>query len=80
MDPMHEANCRGWNAASSYWQAAVERDADWRRCPADPAIALIEEELELLRDAAGKNVCVLGSGDNLVVFCPGGDGRAVHLG
>ena len=74
MNPMHEANRRGWDAASADWQAAVEQHVDWRRCPADPAIALVEEELELLGDAAGKDVCVLGSGDNLAVFALAGMG------
>ena len=74
MNPMHEANRKGWDAASACWQAAVERDVDWRRCPADPAIALVEEELELLGDVAGKDACVLGSGDNLAVFALAGMG------
>ena len=74
MNPMHEANRRGWDAASAGWQATVERDVDWRRCPADPAVALIEEELELLADVAGRDVCVLGSGDNLAVFALAGMG------
>ena len=43
MNPMHEANRRGWDAVSAYWQATVEREVDWRRCPADPAVALGEE-------------------------------------
>ena len=80
MNPMHEANRRGWDAASAGWQATVERDVDWRRCPADPAVALIEEELELLADVAGRDVCVLGSGDNLAVFALAGMGARAHLG
>ena len=39
---------RGWDAASASWQATVEMNAYWRRCPADRTIALIEEKLELL--------------------------------
>ena len=74
MNRMHEANRKGWDAASADWQAAVERNVDWRRCPADPAVALIKEELELLCDVAGKDVCVLGSGDNLAVFALAGMG------
>lgn len=56
MNRMHEANRKGWDAASAGWQAAVEREVDWRRCPADPTIALGDEELELLGDVAGKNI------------------------
>lgn len=74
MNPMHEANRRGWDAASAGWQATVERNVDWRRCPADPAVALVEEELELLGDVTGQDVCVLGSGDNLAVFALAGMG------
>ena len=71
---MHEANRRGWDAASASWQAAVERDVDWRRCPTDPTVALIEDELELLVDVTGRDICVLGSGDNLAVFALAGMG------
>ena len=74
MNPMHEANRRGWDAASAGWQATVERNVDWRRCPADPTVALIKEELELLGDVAGRDVCVLGSGDNLAVLALAGMG------
>ena len=74
MNPMHEANRKGWDAASAGWQATVERNVDWRRCPADPAVALIKEELELLDDVVGRDVCVLGSGDNLAVFALAGMG------
>ena len=59
---------RRWDAASAGWQATVERNIDRRRCPADPAVALIKEELELLGDVAGRDVCVLGNGDHLAVF------------
>ena len=74
MNPMHEANRRGWDAVSAGWQAAVERDSDWRRAPADPTVALDEDELDLLGDVAGKDACVLGSGDNLAVFALAGMG------
>ena len=74
MNRMHEANRKGWDAASAGWQAAVEREVDWRRCLADPTIALGGEELELLGDVAGKDICVLGSGDNLAVFALAGMG------
>ena len=77
MNRMHEANRRGWDAVSAGWQAAVERHVDWRRCPEDPTIALDKRELDLLGKVAGKDICVLGSGDNLAVFALAGLGARV---
>ena len=77
MNRMHEANRRGWDAVSAGWQAAVERNVDWRRCPEDPTIALGKRELDLLGKVAGKDICVLGSGDNLAVFALAGLGARV---
>ena len=74
---MHEANRKGWDAASPNWQAMIERRVDWRKCPADPTIALSRQELEHLGDVSGKDVIVLGSGDNLVVFTLGAMGARV---
>jgi SAM-dependent methyltransferase len=72
MNTMHEANRKGWDAASQNWQAMIEDRVDWRKCPEDPTIALSREELDHLGDVSGKDVCVLGSGDNLVVFALAG--------
>ena len=77
MNTMHEANRRGWDAASAGWQAMIEQHVDWRRCPADPTVALDSRELDLLGEVAGKDICVLGSGDNLVVFALSGMGARV---
>ena len=77
MNTMHEANRKGWDAVSARWQAAVERHVDWRRCPEDPTIALDDRELDLLGKIAGKDICVLGSGDNLAVFALSGLGARV---
>jgi ubiquinone/menaquinone biosynthesis C-methylase UbiE len=74
---MHEANRRGWDAASPQWQAKIEADGAWRRCHLEPELALDESELEYLREVAGQEVCVLGSGDNLVVFALAGMGARV---
>ena len=72
MNTMHEANRVGWDAESPQWQAMIEERVDWRKCPADPTIALSRQELELLGDVSGKDAVVLGSGDNLVVFALAG--------
>lgn len=77
MNRMHEANRRGWEAVSAGWQAAVKRHVDWRRCPEDPTIALDKRELDLLGKVVGKDICVLGSGDNLAVFALAGLGARV---
>lgn len=77
MNAMHEANRKGWDAASANWQAMIERTVDWRRCPEDPTIALDNRELDLLDQVAGKDICVLGSGNNLVVFALSGIGARV---
>lgn len=77
MNTMHEANRKGWDAASQNWQAMIEDRVDWRKCPEDPTIALSQEELDHLGDVSGRDVCVLGSGDNLVVFALAGMGARV---
>ena len=77
MNRMHEANRKGWDAASPQWQAMIEKRVDWRKCPTDPTIALGRQELEHLGDVSGKDVVVLGSGDNLVVFALAGMGAKV---
>ena len=80
MNAMHEANRKGWDAASANWQAMIEQNVDWRRCPEDPTIALNNMELDLLDQVAGKEICVLGSGDNLVVFALSGmDARVTSV-
>jgi SAM-dependent methyltransferase len=76
-NPMHEANRRGWDAVSPSWQAMIDQRYDWRGCPKDPTIALDSRELELLGELEGRDVCVLGSGDNLVVFAMAGMGAGV---
>lgn len=77
MSELHEANRKGWDAISPQWQAMIERGVDWRRCPDDPSIALHRQEFDHLGDVSGKDVCVLGSGDNLVVFALAGMGARV---
>ena len=74
---MHEANRKGWDAASPNWQAMIEKRVDWRKCATDPTIALSRQELEHLGDVSGKDVVVLGSDDNLVVFALAGMGARV---
>ena len=67
MSDTHEANRRGWDAAAKAGKTDYCR-ADWRKCHIDPTLVLDERELHWLGDVAGKDACVLGSGDNRVVF------------
>ncbi|KPU63363.1 hypothetical protein EP1X_03220 [Thermococcus sp. EP1] len=75
MNHYHEANKRGWDATAEEWQKRVEKI--WRKAYEDPEIVLSELELKYLGDVKGKKVCVLGSGDNLVVFALAGMGAKV---
>ncbi len=75
MNKMHEANRRGWDAVSPHWQAKVDAAGEWRTCHIDPT--LDEQELKYLDDISGKKTCVLGSGDNLIVFALAGMGADV---
>ena len=74
---MHEANRRGWDAVSAQWQAGIDARVDWRNIPNDIRIALDDVELKYLGDVSGRSVCVLGSGDNLVVFALAAAGARV---
>ena len=74
---MHDANMRRWNAVAERWAKGADSRGHWRRCPAEPELVLSERELAYLRDIVGKRVCVLGSGDNQVVFALAGLGAVV---
>ena len=77
MNPFHESNRRGWDARAADWQDRPEVAEAWRRCPSDPSVALDAMELHYLKDVRGRDVAVLGSGDNLVVFALAGMGARV---
>ena len=74
MNAYHEANRAKWQAAAAGWARKKEY---WRPASSDPAVVLMPEELELIGDVRGKSVCVLGSGDNQVVFAFAGMGALV---
>ena len=75
--PMHEANRRGWDAASAGWQAEIDARVDWRSIPDNIHLVLDEVELKYLGDVSDRSVCVLGSGDNLAAFALAGAGARV---
>jgi len=76
-NPLHLANQRRWDAASASWARGADSRGLWRRCPAEPELVLGEAERHYLAGVAGQRVCVLGSGDNQVVFALAGMGARV---
>lgn len=81
MPDMHAANRRHWDAAAANWRTLRDRDQLWRKCPTQPALAFEGAALEMIRqfagELAGKQVCVIGSGDNYAAFALAGMGAAV---
>lgn len=76
-NPLHAANKARWEAASANWARSADARGLWRRCPAEPELVLSPRELEYLTPLAGRRICVLGSGDNQVVFALAGLGLRV---
>ena len=77
MNEMHEANRAGWNAAAESWKEQEDKRGLWMRCHRDPTLVLSALEMPFVKDIAGKDVCVLGSGDNEVAFALAGSGGKV---
>ncbi len=73
----HEANRQRWDAGSESWAKGADSRGIWQRCPSEPELVLSDKELEYVADISGKHVCVLGSGDNQVVFALAGLGGIV---
>ncbi|MDQ2730882.1 MAG: class I SAM-dependent methyltransferase [Armatimonadota bacterium] len=76
-NPIHEATRQQWDDRSRQWEERGDRCGLWQRCAVDPGLVLIPQELQFLKGIAGKKVCVLGSGDNQVVFALAGLGATV---
>ena len=74
---IHSANKKRWEAASAGWARGADNRGTWRRCLREPELVLSTMELKYLAGISGKRVCVLGSGDNQVVFALAGLGAAV---
>jgi hypothetical protein len=73
----HGANRNRWEASAENWARGADSRGIWRRCSTEPSLVLSPVELEYLSDVKGKRVCVLGSGDNQVVFALAGLGAEV---
>jgi len=76
-NPLHSSNKDRWEAASEQWARSADSRGLWRRCPKEPELVLSPTELHHLAGIAGRRVCVLGSGDNQVVFGLAGLGALV---
>ena len=78
---MHEANRRYWNVATEEWEKREEEEGLWQRCSLEPDLAFAGGVLRLIRKFAGtmsgKEVCVVGSGDNHAAFAFAGMGANV---
>jgi ubiquinone/menaquinone biosynthesis C-methylase UbiE len=77
MNETHETNRVYWNNSAEVWAKRTEARGLWDQCHRDPTLVLSPGELRLLRDVKGNKVCVLGSGDNEVVFALAGMGARV---
>ena len=76
MEP-HEANRAVWDASTKWWKEREDKRGLWRRAHVEPASVLAPAEMPFVKDVDGKDVCVLGSGDNEVAYALAGMGGAV---
>ncbi|MXW06455.1 MAG: class I SAM-dependent methyltransferase [Gemmatimonadetes bacterium] len=73
---MHDANRRSWDYNAGSWAEMRDRDGLWRLCPEEPELGFSGGAYELIGSLAGsmegKEVAVIGSGDNYAVFALSG--------
>ena len=77
MNDYHRANRARWNLGAEAWAASHDRRGTWRVAHRQPEQVFLRQELDLIGDVEGRDVCVLGSGDNLAVFALTGLGARV---
>ncbi|MCY3810976.1 MAG: methyltransferase domain-containing protein [Gammaproteobacteria bacterium] len=81
MNTMHEANRRKWDETAEWWKRLEEEGGLWSRCPDEPDLAFEGNALGLISEVSdnlqGRNVCVVGSGDNHAAFAFSGMGADV---
>ena len=77
MNRFHRANRDRWNLGAAEWAASHDRRGTWRIAHRQPEQVFLRQELDLVGSAEGRDVCVLGSGDNLAVFAFAGMGARV---
>lgn len=62
---------------ASGWKKRTDERGLWDQCHREPTLVLSPGEMRYLSDVGRKEVCVLGSGDNEVVFALAGMGAKV---
>jgi len=77
IDQMHTSNKNLWNRSAKLWGKRADDRGLWRKCHEEPRLVLCDKVMEVLKGVSGKRVCVLGSGDNEVVFAMAGLGARV---
>ena len=82
MNKIHEVNRKYWNNSRAEETERLSEDAGiWRRCHREPNLAFDCDMLSVIRefltDLKGKEVCVIGSGDNHAAFAMAGLGANV---
>ena len=81
MNTMHDSNRRYWDVAAADWERLGDAGGLWQRCVREPDLGFAGGALELIRefggDLSGKDVCVVGSGDNYAAFALSGMGANV---
>lgn len=77
MNKQHEQNRACWNSWADWWRRKADQRGTWQKCHRDPELVLSPGEMSYLNNIHDKDVCVLGSGDNEVVFALAGLGARV---
>ena len=77
MNAIHEANRKQWNTGAERWKKRTDKRGLWNKCHKDPTLVLTDSEIEYLKGIQGKSACVIGSGDNEIVFALAGMGAEV---
>jgi len=77
MNNQHEQNRSCWNSWAEWWRRKADQRGIWQKCHRNPELVFSPFEMRILSDVRGKDTCVLGSGDNEVVFALAGMGAAV---
>lgn len=77
MNDLHESSRSCWNQWADRWRRKADERGVWRECYRDPTLGLTAGEMRFLSQVGGKDVCILGSGDNEVVFALAGMGAHV---
>ena len=73
----HEANRAFWDTSTRWWKEREDKRGLWMKAHEKPSLVLSPAELAFVKDVDGKDVCVLGSGDNEVAFALAGLGGHV---